>query len=479
MGSASASSHYEDQYETVIDVTDVGADNNGNESITPILREHASNDTLLKFPSGRYRMDSQFRLTGFDNFGMVGDDAVLEPASYGDFETDDWNYRLFRLGTDEKPGTNLRMEGFTVDQSADRTGVRAIDAAIDDGLIVRDIDINGYHDSGAWGPGRFVITDADGAGLVERFRAPDGAATTGNAPGDKLWRGPSGILCNMNKGTITFRNCVLEGFPDNGLYAAHGSGSVRVEGGRYKNNMGANVRLGGDHSYIMDATIVVDQDDNHGIYQRGLRLEKGNLLVAKDVDFETRVGGSPAIRVANNADNVYVLDSSITTQTDGPSSAIDVRPSAGKTYIKRSDVKHATGGGPAITISDGDSPVFLEKLNVSTNSATSGTRSAIHNERDGCEFRAVNVSADGGSGRRALTISANNCTVYEGNYVSPDHPLQTSGSGTWIESVSARSKRGDEALLITSSADDTYVKNSTLQNGIDDRGGYSGYGNEF
>ena len=56
-----AGSDIEDNYRTVIDVVEAGADNEGNESITPTLREHRGNDTLLKFPEGRYYMDSQFR----------------------------------------------------------------------------------------------------------------------------------------------------------------------------------------------------------------------------------------------------------------------------------------------------------------------------------------------------------------------------------------------------------------------------------
>ncbi|MFB9809002.1 hypothetical protein ACFFQF_29605 [Haladaptatus pallidirubidus] len=211
IGSAAANhSEYDDDYDTVINVTDVGADNNGNESITPVLEEHADDNTLLYFPSGRYYMDEQFRFTGFTNFGMVGHDAELVPASYQDFNDNGGNYRLFRLGVDDNPGTDLRVEGFTVDQTAENTGIRVIEAAVTDGLVVRDINIQGLHDSGTFGPARFEIVNADGTGLVEQFNAPDGGAYIGNAPGDSLWRGPTGILCNQNSGTITYRDCDQE-----------------------------------------------------------------------------------------------------------------------------------------------------------------------------------------------------------------------------------------------------------------------------
>ncbi|MCO8256681.1 hypothetical protein NKF26_22945 [Haladaptatus sp. AB618] len=191
-GRASAQIPYADDYDTVVNlVEDGGADPNNGDSITPVLREYADDDTLLYLPSGRYYMDEQFRHTGFDNFGIVGeDDTTIVPANYFDFNDRDWNYRLFRLGISYNPGRDLRVENLNIDQTADDTGIRVIEAAVDDGLLVRDIDIKGKHDSGTWGPGRFVITDSDGTGVVERFHAPDGGAWEKNTPGDRLWRGP-------------------------------------------------------------------------------------------------------------------------------------------------------------------------------------------------------------------------------------------------------------------------------------------------
>ena len=483
MGSASASkSDYEDQYDTVIDITEVGADDDGNESITPVLQEHADDDTLLYFPPGRYYMDDQFRFTGFDNFGMVGDNAELVPASYHGFdEGGDGNYRLFRMGVDYDPGKDLRIEGFTVDQTADDTGIRVIEAAIDDGLMVRDIEIVGQHDSGTWGPGRFVITDPNGEGLVENFNAPDGAAWEGNTPSDALWRGPTGILSNHNKGTLTFRDCILGSFPDNGLYAAHGSGSIQIEGGRFQNSTGANVRLGGFNSYIKDATIVVDKENTHGIAQRGLRMEDGLLLVAENVDFQTNVKKSPAIWITHGSNYCYVDNCTVTARTDGPCTAISVRESAGMARIKHTHIKHETGGGPVIKIKEADDPVYVEDVTISGEAPTEGTRSAIQNYRDDSEFRGVNIDYGGGWGRRALTNDADNCLIYEGDYVSEDRPITDKGTGTWIEGVSARSRRGDVGLLLKSSAEDIYVKKCHLENGIEDNSadGYDGWGNEF
>ncbi|MFH5802303.1 hypothetical protein [Haladaptatus sp. CMAA 1911] len=481
MGSAAGDkSDYEDQYETVIDITEVGADDEGNESITPILEEHADDNTLLYFPSGRYYMDDQFRFTGFNNFGMVGDDAELVPASYDDFdEGGDGNYRLFRMGVDYDPGKDLRIEGFTVDQSADNTGIRVIEAAVDDGLVVRDIEIVGQHDSGTWGPGRFVITDSDGEGLVENFSASDGAVWEGNAPSDALWRGPTGIISNNNKGTLTFRDCILGSFPDNGLYAAHGSGSIQIEGGRFEDSLGANVRLGGNSSYIEDADIIVSEQDSHGIAQRGIRLEEGTDLVVRNVEIQTSVEMSPAIWVTNGADDTTVVDSTITTRADGPGTAISIRESSGRVEIKQTTVDHETDGGPAIKIKQGDKPATLENVTVVGSAPTNGTRSAIQNGRDNSEFRNIRVDHGGGEGRRALMNTANNVVIYEGDYVSEDNAIVESGTGTLIENVSALARSGNAGLRITDDAEDVTVTDSHIGNGIDDNSsdGYDGGNN--
>ncbi|WP_245800121.1 hypothetical protein [Haladaptatus litoreus] len=482
MGSASSSlSDYEDQYENVVDVTEVGADNAGNESIIPILEDNADDNTLLYFPEGEYYIDSQFRFTGFENFGMVGNNATLVPANYSNFDGGgDNNYRLFRLGVENQPGNNLLIEDFTVDQTEENTGIRVVEAEVTDGLTIRNIEVKGKHDSGTWGPLRAVVQNPDGSGLVERFEAPDGAVLEKKAPSDSLWRGPTGILCNnANKGTMTFRNCVLGSFPDNGLYASNGTGTIQVEGGRFQNSLGSNVRLGGKGSYIENASIVVDKDSNSEIAQCGLRMEKGASIVARNVDIQTNIDDSPAIWVTSNADDVTFVDSTITARTDGPTNAIYIQEDSGQTRIERTTVDHETGGAEAIKIKEGEQPVSLKNVTVTGNAATEGSRSAIQNNRDGSEFRNLKVHHGGEAGRRALTNTGNNVVIDGGDYVSEENALVESGTGTMIKGVSALARSGNEALRITSDAEGVTVTDSHLGNGIDDNSpdGYTGGNN--
>ena len=46
-----------DQFDTVVDVTEAGADTSGETPINSVLDDHLDDNTLLRFPSGRYRLD--------------------------------------------------------------------------------------------------------------------------------------------------------------------------------------------------------------------------------------------------------------------------------------------------------------------------------------------------------------------------------------------------------------------------------------
>ncbi|WP_458187832.1 twin-arginine translocation signal domain-containing protein [Haladaptatus sp. NG-WS-4] len=170
-GKASARPPLLDNFETVIDmVEDAGADPTGNEPITPLLREYADDDTVLVFPPGRYRMNEQFRFTGFNNFGIYGKwDVTIVPDNYYDFDD----------GGDYAPGKDLLFKNIFVDQTAKDTGIRVLDAAVSDGLHVENVNMRGRHDSGTWGPLRAVITDPDGSSVASSRASAHPTAATG------------------------------------------------------------------------------------------------------------------------------------------------------------------------------------------------------------------------------------------------------------------------------------------------------------
>lgn len=531
---ASASSHdgdssipYADQYGSVVNVVeDYGAANDASESIVPILEriyaDHGD-DTLFYFPSGRYYLDQEFDVSGFNNLGFVGeqaettpegtadvadasdseepadeeadvtsdegdevtadeepeveddedlpdycridpderetgepdedesdsddgsddDDESEEPADYetentvefvhpdyAGFQGSGHIHRLFRFGKPEDwgvPGRNLRFEGFDVDWRSPQTGLRVIEADVYDGLVVRNINVHGRHDSGAYGPARFAIASGDGSGLVEGFRVPDGGEFTSDVDtGSTQSVGPIGFQSNeYHYGTLTYKDCILEGFPNNGLYASMGPGAVNVVGGRYANNNVAQIRIGGRDNHIDGATLVTDDDmtsEGHTVRQRALRLESGaqNTLV-ENVDIEITDGrASEAILLRRNIGNATFRNLSVDIDVDRPINGVRVRghPNGSinpdQIRIEDSTFDHSAAGGSTLLFDDAGSdadPIYVEDATISGTMGINGNRPAIFNFRDNAVFRDVTIDQGGHPQRRGLDNRGDNVTI--------------------------------------------------------------------
>ena len=477
---------YADRFGTVVDMVDAGADPDGDESITSVIKEHADDDTVLYFPEGRYYMDEQVRFTGFKNFGIVGNGATIVPANYWDFKDDGGKWRLFRLGIYYNESYDLLFEGFTIDQSADDTGVRVLEADVNDGLEVRDIEIVGQHDSGVKGPGRFCVNDPDGTGVVENFRAPDGGEWVQNTPNDgNLWRGPSGITCNeYHRGDITFQDCALGGFPDNGLYAiANGpdSGTVRVHGGYYENSEAASIRLGGVDSYIEGATVEVNENREYDTNQVGIRLEHGDVGIWS-TDVRITAPNGNAVRTIE-PDSVWIATSNFLIEGDVVSHGINVSPRTGRFTINDIDIEINTRGGAAIRLEDaGSDPekVVIEEATVHGNAGHEINRSGIWSNRANVEFRKLDVDQTGGELRRAVTHSGKDALIYDSNLRGRDTAFYNEGDGAWFESNYAETESDNEAIRLIDGSGIT-IKYNEVENGIDLDGvdDYRAWGNKY
>ncbi|MXV64110.1 right-handed parallel beta-helix repeat-containing protein [Natronorubrum sp. JWXQ-INN-674] len=470
--SASPYGQYDDEYENVVDITDAGADNTGQESITPILETLRADDTLLVFPEGRYYMDEQFRFTGFENVGLVGENATLVPANFHEF--DGPQYRLFRLGVSYNPGRTLRFGGFDVDQTAPETGIRTIEAYVSDRLEVRDITVRGQHDSGTWGPGLFNITDPDGVGIVERFRAPDGGAWIDNTPNaGNRWRGPIGIEANQNRGTLEFRRCALGGFPNNGLYAAGGDGTVVVHGGLYKNSNGANVRVGGQDSEIRWPTVVVDETRPEDRSQRGIRVESGRNIeiYGAAVENTSPKPTSHAISLMNSCESARVENTRIQLSGSDVNHGIVISPDCGEAVIVDTSINHETAGGYPLWIRDSDRPdrVLAEHLTISGRAGDGGGfRDGVRCERDNCRFSHVDIDQPGRDGveRNAIVNTGSDLTVYRSELRASQYPYVDLGSDALVRDSVLESSGGDEAVCLYPAAENPAFKKNRLVDGI-------------
>ncbi len=480
-GTAAATHSLNDDYGTVVDIVDAGADPEGGESITPVLREVADDDTLVKFPPGRYYMDEQFRFTGFSNFGLASNGATIVPASYEEF--DGPQYRLFRLGVDYDPGVDLHIENFTIDQTAADTGIRAFHVEVDDGLVVRDVDVVGEHDSGTWGPGLFNITSSSGSGLVENFRAPDGGTYSARTPGDLRW-GPTGIIVDVNhRGTIEFRDCELGGFPDNGLYVSDDDGQVVVRGGEYRNSRAASIRLAGQNSYVRGAMVVVDRNREYDVNQRGIRLENGSGLSVFDTTIRLDAANGAAVSVQNSADSAWLSGLSISVDGDEPNHGVVVSPEAGETVLLHSDIEQRTPGGYGLwTKAGSNSERAVAEYCTFTGSVGDDTaRAAIRADRDNTQIRAVTIDQISTRYRHGIELTGDDCFLYGGRYISGGYPVVNVGDDTWMEELTAGSTGGREAVQLYDQSSGVTIKESVLENGIEDRGsaGLRTYLNEY
>lgn len=286
-------------YSNVVNIVEAGADNDGNESIEPVLEEVADDDTLIEFPEGEYLMDGTFRIAGYDKFGMVGEDATIDVAP-----TDDY---VFKLGVYDNPIGDLRVEGFTVDISSSNTGGRAFEFQASDNLYAGDIEISGEHDTaGGLGPMLAGLQSDDGEGLVENVSMPDGGADVGGGAG-----GTGLLVSNYHEGSLTIRDAHIGPFPDNGIYCSSDTGHVTVEGGLIENANVAGVRLRGDDSSIDGTEFVYDRSYDGFGGQRPIRLDGGANLQVDNVDIDMSVSETEAIRVMSAVDSATISDSTM------------------------------------------------------------------------------------------------------------------------------------------------------------------------
>ncbi len=126
------------------------------------------------------------------------------------------------------------------------------------------------------GPFVFGLFSEDGTGLIDELRAPDGAPDGSGAVGL--------FVHQYMKGSLELRNCWIEGFPNNGLYeSSKSTGTVTVNGGLYKNNNIANVRLAGSGGTVRDCCVVVNRPHSDPDFPTNMR---GIWLFADDATVE-------------------------------------------------------------------------------------------------------------------------------------------------------------------------------------------------
>ncbi|MGM0398725.1 MAG: hypothetical protein ACQEQY_06990 [Halobacteriota archaeon] len=163
---------------------------------------------------------------------------------------------------------DLLFDGFTFDFRKSNGG-GSIHFRTHGDLTVRNVSVVGNCENQI-SVVRIDALSRDGTFEFDRFTARN---TNGNSTLTGVYVGDS------HAGDVVFKDCELEGFSDNGLYASSPglrdgkNGTVRVEGGEYRNNNISNIRLGSTGSTARNVDIVATESpDVESINVRGIRF---------------------------------------------------------------------------------------------------------------------------------------------------------------------------------------------------------------
>ena len=385
-----------DRFETVVNVAEAGGATDGSASVTDLIQKHAGDHTSLIFPDGRYAIDPVV-LSGVENFAMQAApnaDPVFVPAGPLS-ELGKW---LFQFTSVDR----LVFEGFTFDFRTKGHGGMTYVLGTGD-FVFSDVTVEGPMpaDTSAF---RFDVVERDSPGLVDHVVLTDGSEPDSSSVG--IYVGSD------HAGRLTFRNCEVANFPNNGLYAsspgredalAGANGPVQVEGGVYRNNNIANVRLGSNGSYVRNASIVVDEVPpalDGAVNARGIRFRArgGHLVENCDVRItHPDVQSFGGVVVHRASRNVRVRNTTITVESESVPAINVLAPDVG-----------------------GSSSAF-ENVTI-TGSAANGDAVRVM-ERDGTSFQRCTIEQPGDSRNGIRFDRSSECSIHDSTISATAEPI--------------------------------------------------------
>lgn len=394
-----------DRFGTVVNVAEEGASTSADQPINGLLDEHAGDDTLLYFPPGRYRV-REWYLGGYNNLGVVGDDAVLVPPAGMQ------NYWL--QWSDLR---NFLCSGFVLDGTADDVAPVNHITVSGGQSVVRDVALRGHRRVPRSGF-EIAVTNEDAELLFENVRAPDGS-TAGNG----IYTFPRSV------GKLTIKDCVLEHWAE-GLYASPHSGPLEVVGGYYANNGIDQVRVGGgpNGAVVRNVTVRVDnpkQADSKP-NMRGIWMEEGGEVQIRNCDIElTDVTGTYSdggIVLGRQAGAATIEDTRIRVDVDAP--AIQVQKPI------------ESAEGQTMPSMDGlPESVQITCRNVRTvGTASSGPTMQVEG-RDDCVFENICIQHPEGSRDGIRVVDAEGCKVRDSTIAVGGETIVTASASVDTESL--------------------------------------------
>ncbi|MFC4549167.1 MULTISPECIES: twin-arginine translocation signal domain-containing protein [Halorussus] len=372
-------------FDRVVNVVQAGADATGKKPIDSVLNRELRDGTLFVFPDGRYAIDG-FDVSGSPRVGMVaaeGATPMLVPTT----SAPNTEHTLLEA-TSVKA---FLFDGFVLDFRRKGYGGRVF-AMTDGPLTVRNVRTLGKYPRKSIGF-HFAVRDRGSDGLIQNVVAPQGGRPGGESVGMFVDR--------RHAGDLLVRNCHLERFPNNGLYASApggdgglpiGRGRVRVHGGYYRNNNISNVRLGGEGSEARGVTVAVDEVPPHNeLNARGVLLQNGRNLLVEDCKIV--IG-----KKAGYSLGAVVFHEDAATATIRNTQIV----------MDRDDLPAINARKPARNLSGATGANFQ---NVSITGTASGGRTVVVENRDGTRVRDCKFVQSGDDRSGIVFSRSDDCVV--------------------------------------------------------------------
>jgi len=409
---------YADEFGTVIDAVQVGADPTGDEPINDIIEEYAADDTLLSFPEGRYLL-TPITLSEYSAFGIAGqgDGRPTFVAEAGTCVDGGSSYVHF------KDMAEFLLHGVTFDFTASSTGgVVRITATGD--ATVSDIRAPGAC-AAQVALFRLDVTDPSSTAVVDALEIENESTDS--------WL--TGIYVGkQHAGDLVFRNCTVEGFTDNGLYAsapglADGAGGiVHVEGGTYRNNNVSNVRLGSAGSVARGVTAISDSpppsDGDVTANARGFRLRSGYGQRIDDCE------------VYISRDSRFTHGGIVFHHTNGGATIRDTRV----------DIDRNETAAIRLFSRDNDNPEYPVFENVRVTGSAAGGQAVLVAGRNGTVFRQCRIEQSGADRHGIVFRDSDDCRLVDSTIDVTNHPLVLRNATVSIENTTLITPDGSETI---------------------------------
>lgn len=384
----------------VLNVVEQGIDNTGVTPVNEDLTALIESETVLVFPDGEYLLQGGISDQTVDHLAVIGEPGATPQLVVGEEfranELDFPQYSVFTLGFGSG-GSGIVFRNFEINMEGAGIGAGGVQLSITgDGGYIKDIDFVGANDS-IRGNIALEIPDENAVLSIHDVRMPDGASRAFEVPS---YDDSVGIIATKRTtGELHLGNCVVGGFPNNGVYASKvglddNPGRVLVRGGTFFNSDRDQLRVGATseihNAYCYSDTIKPGFNNLRGIW---VRHADGVVISNTTIEQMTTDSGA-GIRISDTSGGTTIRNTRI--RLDSPAYGIWGLPPA-----------PPTGGGFNRPPGSG---VSLSCKNISITGSVAGREAIRIEDRDDSVIENCCVDLTGGT-RDGLVFRETDATV--------------------------------------------------------------------